>query len=261
MDERIFFRRSNLFSDNGRAKLDLAHVKNVVRLDEFRRSMSPGVSASRPKYQITTPAGEAYFKFKMSVNEIGAELFTFQIGKALGLEMAETYLASYKDEVGIVSLDIGEYEEPDDIESYSVKDFLDLDGFVEMCLLDYLVMNEDRHAGNWGIRDGKVAPLFDHNNCFGGSDGFRDFDHFMAAVTSYLYVHTEYEQRHDYILQFLVEELPEQVMRFMAKVDALPPIVDEGFEEVYPEHHAELNRLLQHRIEYMKRKVREFGGR
>ena len=156
---------------------------------------------------------------------------------------------------------MGEYEEPDDSETYSVKDFLHIGGFVEMCLLDYLVMKEDRHTGNWGIRENAVAPLFDHNNCFGGEEGFTDFDHFMVTVTSYFCVHTEYDQWHDDILRFLAEERMEQVRAFMDRVAGLPPIVDEGFEEVYPEHHAELNRLLQHRIEYMKRKVREFGGR
>ena len=174
----------------------MRRVKNIVRLDAFRISMSPGLSGSRPKYQITTPAGDAYFKFKMRVNEVGAELITFQLGKALGLEMAETYLASYKGEVGVVSLDVGEYEEPDDSETYSVKDFLHIGGFVEMCFLDYLVMNEDRHTGNWGSRENAVAPLFDHNNCFGGEEGFTDFDHFMVTVTSYFCVHTEYDQRH-----------------------------------------------------------------
>ena len=260
MLEKMLFQRSKLSSGNDRTEIDIANIKNIVRLDGFRRSISPGICASRPKYQITTPAGDAYFKFKMSVNEVGAELFTFHIGKALGLEMAETYIAYYKGEIGIVSLDIGEYEEPDDFESYSIKDFLHIEGFVDMCLLDYLVMNEDRHAGNWGIRDGKVAPLFDHNNCFGGGDGFANFDHFMVTVTSYLYVHTEYEQRHDYILKYLLEERPKQVIDFMCRVDSMPMILDNGFNEVYPEHHAKLNELLQRRIDYMKQKVREFGG-
>ena len=83
----------------------------------------------------------------------------------------------------------------------------------------------------------------------------------MVTVTSYFCVHTEYDQRHDDILRFLAEERMEQVRAFMDRVAGLPPIVDEGFCEVYPEHHAKLNELLQRRIGYMNRKVREFGGR
>jgi len=163
----------------------------ILNLNEFRRSPSPGVGASRPKYQITTPEGEIYFKFQLTNNEICAEMVAYLLAKSLDIPAAKTCLAKYKEIIGIASYDIGIYEEPDDTVSYSIKDFLKIEGFVQMCLFDYLVMNEDRHAGNWGIFDNKVAPLFDHNQCFGGDAanyGYFDMDHFMVAVSSAFYV-------------------------------------------------------------------------
>ena len=229
-----------------------------LHLKEYQRSPSPGVNASRPKYQITTPNGDIYFKFKMTDNEIGAELFAYHIGQLLEIPVARTELATYKQEIGIASYDIGYFTEPDDSISYSIKDFIKVNGFIEMCLFDYLIMNEDRHAGNWGIINDSIAPLFDHNNCFGGSEGFVDLEHFMVTVTSAFYVNTEYQQRHDLILKFLVENFNKEVISFVKKLDLLKPINDIALDYYNKQISFNLNHILKQRIEYMNRKVREF---
>ena len=135
----------------------------LLDLDNYRKSPNRGADASRPKRNYTSPQGEIYFKFDMTNNEICAELFAYDLAKRLGLDAAVTRLAKSGAVLGVASYDVSDYEEPTDEKSYSVKDFLSIDGFVFMCLSDYLIMNEDRHAGNWGISRGKVAPLFDHN--------------------------------------------------------------------------------------------------
>ena len=129
-----------------------------------------------------------------------------------------------------------------------------------MCLFDYIIMNEDRHAVNWGIVNNKVAPLFDHNNCFGGRDGFVDLEHFMVTVTSPFYVDTEYQQRHDMILEFLYKHYRQDVALFIQKIGYLKPIHDAALEEYDIQISNKLNHVLFKRIDYMHRKVREFHG-
>ena len=99
--------------------------EQILNLNEYRRSPSPGVEASRPKYQITTPAGEIYFKFQLTNNEICAEIVAHQLAESLNIPAAKTCLSKYKDNIGIASYDIGVYEEPDDSPSYSIKDYLE----------------------------------------------------------------------------------------------------------------------------------------
>lgn len=115
----------------------------IFDLKEYRRSPSPGANASRPKYQIITPNGDVYFKFKMTNNEMCAEIFAYHLGEKMKIPVAITKLATYKQELGIVSYDIGSYIEPDDLTSYSIKDFLNIRGFADMCLFDYVIMNGD----------------------------------------------------------------------------------------------------------------------
>lgn len=236
----------------------------ILDLGEYRRSPSPGVEASRPKYQITTPQGEIYFKFRLTNNEICAELLSCQIAAALGIPAARTRLSKYKQNIGIASCDIGIYEEPDDSLSYSVKDFLGIEGFVQMCLFDYLVMNEDRHAGNWGIMGNKAAPLFDHNQCFGGDAanyGYFDADHFIAAVSSAFYVEDQSQSRHDDILKYLLEQNAAEVREFMAKIDKLPELQNPLLEELYAEDFKRAKELYEKRILYMVEKVGGLNGR
>ena len=141
---------------------------SLLILEKYRKSPNRGAGASRPKRVYSSPRGEIYFKFDMTYNEMCAELFSYALSFPLEVKTAEVQLAISGTVLGIASYDIGLYEEPDDRNSYSVKDFLHLKGFIQMCLFDYLIMNEDRHAGNWGIMDNGIAPLFDHNYTFGG---------------------------------------------------------------------------------------------
>ena len=68
-----------------------------------------------------------------------------------------------------------------------------------------MIMNEDRHAGNWGIAAGKVAPLFDHNVCFGGESTPKDPHQFMHKLTSAFEAEEQYQNRHDQILEILCQ--------------------------------------------------------
>ena len=131
--------------------MELDNLTTLLKLDQYRISPMPAAGASRPKRCHTTPRGEIYFKFGMTNNEICAELFAYHLAVQLGIAAAETRLAISADELGVASHDIGAYSEPSDVEGYSVKDYLHVKGFVEVCLFDYIIMNEDRHAGNWGI--------------------------------------------------------------------------------------------------------------
>ena len=240
--------------------LDNDTTGQILNLNEYRRSPSPGIEASRPKYQITTPNGEIYFKFQLTNNEICAELLAFQIASELGIPAAKTCLSKYKENIGIASYDIGIYTEPDDSVSYSIKDFLEIDGFIQMCLFDYLVMNEDRHAGNWGILDNRVAPLFDHNQCFGGDAanyGYFDADHFMATVTSAFYVENESQSRHDDILEYLLKYDAAKVKDFLKRAYALPKLQNALLEELYNEDFKRIKELYEKRILYMAAKAGE----
>jgi len=237
--------------------------EQILNLNEFRRSPSPGVEASRPKYQITTPEREIYFKFKLTNNEICAEIIAYKLAENLNIPAARTCLSKYKENIGIASYDIGIYEEPNDTVSYSIKDFLEIEGFIQMCLFDYLIMNEDRHAGNWGISDNKVAPLFDHNQCFGGDAmnyGYFDADHFMIIVSSAFYVDNESQNRHDDILKYLSLHNAGEVRDFINKIDQLPELSDFLLEELYSEDFKRVKELFEKRVVYMKKKAGELGN-
>ena len=235
--------------------------EQILNLNEFRRSPSPGVEASRPKYQITTPEGEIYFKFQLTNNEICAEIIASRLAQNINIPAAKTCLSKYKEIIGIASYDVGVYEEPDDTVSYSIKDFLEIEGFIQMCLFDYLIMNEDRHAGNWGIINNKVAPLFDHNQCFGGDAanyGYFDEDHFMIIVSSSFYVENESQNRHDDILKYLLRYNAGEVKDFIDRISELPELRDSLLEELYYEDFKRVKELYEKRIAYMIKKVGEF---
>ena len=239
-------------------------AEQILDLNEFRRSPSPGMEASRPKYHITTPEGEIYFKFQLTGNEICAEIVSYQLAKNLNIPAAKTCISQYKNNIGITSYDIGIYEEPDDSISYSIKDYLKIDGFVQMCLFDYLIMNEDRHAGNWGIINNKVAPLFDHNQCFGGDAvnyGYFDADHFMVTVASAFYVEDEAKHRHDDILIYFLENNENEVKAFISNLVKLPELKNPVLEEFYAEDFRRLKKLYEKRISYMIKKAGEFCER
>ena len=243
--------------------LDTNSGEQILNLNEFRRSPSPGADASRPKYQITTPSGEIYFKFQLTNNEICAEITAYQLAVNLDIPAAKTSLSKYKENIGIASYDIGIYEEPDDSLSYSVKDFLEIEGFVQMCLFDYLIMNEDRHAGNWGILNNKVTPLFDHNQCFGGDAanyGYFDADHFMVTVSSAFYAEDESQHRHDDILNYLLRHKNKEVKIFMDKIKKLPELRNVFLEELYSKDFQRVKKLYETRILYTTKKVGEFDN-
>jgi len=233
----------------------------ILNLDQFRRSPNRGAGASRPKRNYTSPQGEIYFKFDLTNNENCAELFAYDLAKQLGIDVALTRLAQSGSVFGVASYDIGEYEEPSDDISYSVKDFIGLDGFVNMCLFDYLIMNEDRHAGNWGIIDGRVASLFDHNYSFGGPDVIDDVYNFMYHVTTPFYVEDENKQRHDTILLYFVKYHAGIVSEFMRRLSEVSQVSNDLWSYHIPDSYARLNEVLSKRIDYMVRKVGEYSAK
>jgi len=232
----------------------------LLDIEWYSRSPNRGAGATRPKRSYTSQLGEVYFKFGLTNNEICAELFAYAIGKQLNVPLAVTRLAKSDITLGIASYDNGGYCEINDEESYSVRDFLDVLGFIDMCLFDYLIMNEDRHAGNWGIKNNKVAPLFDHNLSFGGDIVIRDLPIFMARITSSLYVYDYNEQCHDAILKYFVELHTEVVLEFMRKVGEVRLIENDLWAKHFPEDYERLNNVLSERIKYMSNKVGEYGG-
>ena len=182
----------------------------------------------------------------------------YHIAVKLGIPIAQTKLAVYKGDIGVASYDIGEYIEPSDEVSYSIKDYLGIGLFIEMCLFDYLVMNEDRHCRNWGIQNGLIAPLYDHNICFSIQSDITDMDYTMVHLTSAFYVNTEYEQRYDTILKFLLENFKEKVYTYLDSLDDLSDFTVPVLERVYPAEYKQIMDILKYRIKYMRMKVRKW---
>jgi len=241
--------------------IENSEENGLLILDNYHRSPIRGSGASRPKLVFTSPKGAVYFKFGMETNEICAELFAYSLAIQLGIDIAETRLAELDGKLGIASYDIGVYEEPTDRYRYSVKDFIHVSGFIQMCLFDYLIMNEDRHAGNWGISNGTVAPLFDHNYAFGGDEPIQNIDKFMLNVTTPFYVDNENMQRHDTILEYFVQNHSSEVDAFLQKLQNIDTVSNELWEENLPNDCARLNAVLSARIEYMTKKVDEYRAK
>ncbi|MCL2603287.1 MAG: phosphatidylinositol 4-kinase [Defluviitaleaceae bacterium] len=235
--------------------------ETLLDLSHYRKSLNRGAGASRPKRVYTSPRGEVYFKFDLTNNEICAELFAYALAIQLDIPVAETKLARSDMLMGVASYDVGVYTEPQDKVSYSVKDFISLNGFVQMCLFDYLIMNEDRHAGNWGITDGCVASLFDHNYAFGGDEVINDIDYFMRRVTTPFYVTDENKQRHDTLLKYFVKYHNDEVNDFIQRLSSVTQIRNPLWEEHFPQDCARLNVLLKSRIAYMTGKAGEYRAR
>jgi len=227
----------------------------IVNLDKYRKSPSPGASASRPKYVMDIDGVVAYFKFGLTAKEICAEIFAYHIAVIMGIPVAETRLAVYKQQIGIVSFDVGDYIEPSDDMSYSVKDFINIGLFVEMCLFDYLVMNEDRHCRNWGIHNGFIAPLYDHNICFSTEYNENDLEESMLHLTSAFYVDTEYEMRQDSILKYMTINYKERVIAFTDSLERLNNLAIINLEYIYPAEYNRIMEILKYRIIYMRNVV------
>lgn len=237
--------------------LESVDINSVVDLKYYRKSPNLGAEATKPKIQLVIPNGIVYFKFGLTDNEICAEILAYHLAILLNISVAKTALAWYKDTIGVASWSIGEYSEPDDSKSYSILDFLHLDGFFEMCIFDYLIMNEDRHAGNWCIQDSSVAPLFDHNVSFGGEQSPIDTDNFMMGLTSPLDTGVEYHQQHDKILALLYELDSHKVEEFLSLIHRLGDIDIHILNELYPKQYKKISKLLRDRIEYMSRRIGE----
>jgi hypothetical protein len=210
-------------------------------LNKYKRNISPGATATRPKYALEVDGNIVYFKFKL-----------------LKIPAAKVILATYKGEIGVGSYDIGAYSEPEESGLYSVKDYTGITGFIEMCLFDYLIMNEDRHAGNWGMSENESAVPFDHNLTFGGDAAIRDADHFMNTVSSAFCVETEYDYQHDKILKYIADSFPAETEQFMSKISLLDELEIDILENNFPQQYSVVRNLLNKRLKYMKAKISSF---
>ena len=239
---------------------DRSESLTVYKLDKYKRSLSPGATATKPKYVLEVNGKLAYFKFELTEKEICAELLSSKVGKCLGIPIAETFAAEYKGTKGIVSFDIGEYTEVDDSESYSVKDYTNIPGFIDMCLFDYLVMNEDRHARNWGISNNAVAPLFDHNVTFGADLVIKDLDYFMEKITSAFSLHSDYDNSWNVILKYMCQNYADHVKSFIQKLDSINDIQNHTSDLTAVDQLVlrEKIQMLGERRQYMVRKVDEY---
>ena len=233
----------------------------LLALDNYRMSPNRGAGASRPKRNYTSPQGEIYFKFNISNNEICAELFAYDIAKQLGIDVAVTRLAQAGGVMGVASYDNGGYDEIDDRLSYSVKDYIHINGFIEMCLFDYLIMNEDRHAGNWGIKNNKVAPLFDHNYAFGGETIITDINNWINIVTTPFYAVDENMQRHETIFEYFIKHHTKQVKGFIKKLCKIQPIENVLWHTHFKNDCERLNKILNIRIKHMIKKACDFHAK
>jgi len=227
----------------------------VVDLSKYKKSMSPGAAASKPKYVIDVDGDIVYFKFRLTAEEVNAEIFAYRIAIAIGIPVALTKLATYKGEIGIASFDIGKHFEPSDEISYSIKDFLEIKLFVELCLFDYLIMNEDRHCKNWGIQDGSIAPVFDHNICFSLSYNENNMNDAMQHLTSAFYVESENEYHQDDIIKYLAIHYENRVHAFVESLNRLSGISIPELEAIYPDEYKKTLEILKFRITYLKNEV------
>lgn len=239
--------------------LDEVTINSIVDLKHYRKSPNLGAKATDRILQLVTPKGQIYFKFGLTDNEMCAELLAYHLANSLDIKVAKTALAWYKDAIGIASWSIGEYSKPDNSKSYNVLDFLHFEGFVEMCLFDYLIMNVDRHAGNWCIQNNSVAPLFDHDYSFGGDEPpiDSDSDSFMVGLTSPF----EYRLQQDKILALLYKLDADKVEKFLSLVNELSDTDMFVLSELYPKQYRAIKKLFQARIIYMSRRVGELRGR
>jgi len=109
--------------------------------------------------------------------------------KEIGLLTGEEYL-NYKS-------DIAGYKSYLDLMSYAKEDDIDMKPFYEMCFLDYIIENFDRHLNNWGFSvDNKtqritgVAPIWDNGASldFGKPQDMRDKFDFSSFGIKYDFV-------------------------------------------------------------------------
>ena len=91
-----------------------------------------------------------------------------------GVETCRCKLMTTKDYSRVTAADVNSWRystSGESVTQYAIK--LDSKHFFEMCIIDYLIANRDRHLDNWGFfmnnHTGKLEclhPLFDHNNAF-----------------------------------------------------------------------------------------------
>ena len=233
-----------------------------VIIDLSNENLSPSymASASRSKKIYLYQNQVVYYKYELTKNEIFAEVFAYLLGSQLGLNMAKVELARYKETEVIISYDIGQTKEVEEYELYSIKKYEQITGFIEMCLFDYVIMNEDRHIGNWTVlldRE-EVAPLYDHNHTFGGEQELAPTHENFRNITSAFCVESDYDYFHDKILEYLYRKHKEKVEGFIKKIEGIEKIEHVLLEQIDAKKVASMNKLLQKRIADMKRSVKNY---
>lgn len=164
--------------------------------------------------------------------------------KKLGLECVE-YVIKFKDEIPFAVSKCIADEEYSLISAQSIKDwcihtekdFKDYIGenfrteFANMCVVDYIYANPDRHFENWGFivgnADNKIvrfAPLYDHNQALIADMFGTKIDELIYEPTGKSFYETilEYAMYSD--LQIYKEFIPEQCHK---RADEVATIRDE----------------------------------
>ena len=125
---------------------------------------------------------------------------------------------------------------------------------LKMVLFDYLICNEDRHGGNWGLQHGRVTPLFDHNIAFGGDTSPVDAEFFFANLTFPFYLISEHAQNADKLVAFVLSENPTYkvlLAEWVALLEqvSLPDIAEPSLQSDVQS----INKLFQRRLAYVLR--------
>lgn len=152
------------------------------------------------RYQLKIPAH--------GLGEVWSEYVCCEVGKQLGLNIAEIELAKCDGSIGIISRNFLESKNgsfiPSDVlmerfypgfirtelDMYTIENIFELlekisdiyecnlkNEFIKVLLFDALIANQDRHCENWGIliqlpNHIKLAPIYDHGSCL----GFNNFN-------------------------------------------------------------------------------------
>jgi hypothetical protein len=151
--------------------------------------------------------------------------------------------------------DIAGYRRYGEFLTFAKEDGIDLKPFYEMCLIDYIIENNDRHLRNWGFSvDNQsqtikgIAPIWDNGNSldFGRPTDFRaKFDFASFATVKY-----------DFIKDC------EYTKEFQSRVNKLIVAIKSGelFDSIYDEtrSHYPDKELTQKTVDFVNERCLEF---